>query len=256
MLSLMKSNKSEPASPTNVEDMVQRIQQGDFALREQFIIEYKPFILKCVSKYTHQSINIDSSDEFSIALIAFNEAINSFKKVKGMSFLAFSDIVIKNRLNDNARKNRNQRNVIPFVSLESSQNPDSINEEAYEVSTEDMSFKRLEVREEIELLALSLKEYGISFKDLVKLSPKHKDTRKRLIGLSNIIFIQKNLLMKLKKTKGLPTRELLDYTTVCRGTIEQHRKYIIALVLILDSSLDTLRSYITDFSKGGELHAD
>lgn len=252
VLSLMKTDKtSKPVK--NVEDIVQNIQEGDIALREQFIIEYKPFILKCASKYSFQTQNIDKSDEFSIALIAFNEAINSYKSIKGMSFLGFSEIVIKNRLNDNARKNRNQRNVIPFTSLESD---DTDLDKQFEIPSEDTSFRSVEIRDEILSYTISLKEYGVSFNDLVRLSPKHQNTRIRLIELSKIIYGQPELLGKLKRTKSIPIRELLELTSICRGTIEQHRKYIIALVLILDSSLETLKGYITYSKKGGELHAD
>lgn len=250
MLPFLNSGKKVERRLHNVEEMVQNIQQGDFALREQFIIEYKPFILKCVSKYTLSFHNADSSDEYSIALIAFNEAINSYNRVKGMVFLGFAELVIRNRLNDNARKNRNQRNVVPFVSLEQT----SQGEESFEISSEDPSFKRLEVREEITAFTIELNNYGITFSDLIRLSPKHKDTRKRLIYLASIIFNNDNLVSKLRRTKGIPIKELLELTPVCRGTIEQHRKYIIALVLILDSNLETLKSYIDHTAKGGELN--
>ncbi|MCX7772308.1 MAG: RNA polymerase sigma-I factor [Clostridia bacterium] len=254
MLSFARLEKSNTGqSVKKVEDLVLSIQKGNLPLREQLIMEYKPFILNCVAKYTQNYQGIDS-DEFSIALIAFNEAINAFKIVRGMSFLGFSELVIKNRLADNARRNKSQRNVIPFTCLE----PEAADESArpYEVGSEDPSFQRLEFAEEIKAYSMKLLEYGIKFKELIRLSPKHKDTRRRLVSLAQTLYHNKPLLFKLKKSKQIPIQELLDLSSVCRGTIEQNRKYIIALVLILDSHLETLKGYIDVSYEGGVVHDD
>lgn len=77
-----------------------------------------------------------------------------------------------------------------------------------------------------------------------------------MITLARVIYENKTLLEKLKRTKGIPIRELLEITKVYRGTIEQNRKYIIALVLILDSRLDMLKSYLDNTYKGGGQYAN
>ncbi|NLE26140.1 MAG: hypothetical protein GX625_12515 [Clostridiaceae bacterium] len=66
-----------------------------------------------------------------------------------------------------------------------------------------------------------------------------------MIKLAELIYDNKNLLEKLQHTKNMPIKELLELSPVCRGTIEQNRKYIIALVMVLDSSFETMRGYIT-----------
>ncbi len=249
MLSFLRS-KINTEKSHDIEDNVNSIQQGDFALREKFILEYKPYILKCVSMYNHNLQSDYSSDEFSIALIAFNEAINTYKIVKGMSFLNYSQIVIRNRLNDNARKNRKDRHVVSLDSLRA----DDEENHPYEIPSEDKSFQRLELRDEITSLILELKDYGICLRDLIRLSPKHTETRKRLIGLAELIYTNHYLISKLKRTKGIPIKELMELSPVCRGTIEQNRKYIIALVLILDSRLENMKSYVS-ISERSELNA-
>lgn len=255
VLSFGIAKKNVPDKPgQSIEETVCRIQRGTLDLREHFILNFKPFIIKCVSKYTNHEAGIESSDEFSVALIAFNESISAFKMVKGMGFLAFSEIVIRNRLTDHLRKNSSQKNVIPFTSLE------TVNEEgkteAYDVPCEDPGISRLDTLDEIQTFSLKLKEYGILFKDLVRCSPKHKDSRRRLISLARVIYSHPLLLSKMKKTKSLPINDLLEVTSVYRGTVEQNRKYIVALVLILDSRLDLLKSYIEGSSEGGGQNAD
>lgn len=244
-MSFMKA-KNDRQPLRKVEDTVYRIQQGDFGLREQLILDYKPFILKCASKYTSHFIN-ESSDEFSIALIAFNESINAFRLVKGMNFLTFSEIVIRNRLIDNARKNKN--NVYPMTSLENHDDEDHT--EPYGFASEDPSFARVEIADEIRSFSKELLSYGIRFGDLVRHSPKHRDTRLRMVSLARVIYGNKPILEKLKKTRSIPIKEVLELTSVCRGTVEQNRKYIIALVLILDSNLEVLKGYVDGVDKGG-----
>ncbi|NLO38840.1 MAG: RNA polymerase sigma-I factor [Ruminiclostridium sp.] len=250
MLSFVR-NKNIAEKPHKIEDTINSIQQGDFALREKLILEYKPFILKCVSMYNHSLENDYSSDEFSIALIAFNEAINTYKIVKGMSFLNFSQIVIRNRLNDYARKKQKDKQVVSLESLRG----DNEENHPYDVPTEDKSFLGLEVRDEINALIQELKQYQISLGDLIHRSPKQVDTRKRMIHLARLIHDNSPLLSKLKRTKGIPIKELMELSPVCRKTIEQNRKYIIALVVILDSKFETMKGYISNCGRS-ELNAN
>lgn len=245
--------KHERQPAGRVEETVRSIRQGDPGLRDQFILDYKPFILKCASKYANRFVN-ESSDEFSIALIAFNESINAFKIVRGMNFLSFSEIVIKNRLIDNARKNKSHNNVYPMVSLESRN--DEGEPEPYDVASEDPSFARIEIADEIKSFSRELMRYGIRFTELARNSPRHRDTRMRMISLAKVIYGNKPLLDKMKRNRSIPIKEVLELTSVCRGTIEQNRKYIIALVLILDSRLDDLKGYVGGTAEGGTRYAD
>ncbi|GAY78475.1 RNA polymerase sigma-54 factor RpoN [Sporolactobacillus inulinus] len=48
----------------------------------------------------------------------------------------------------------------------------------------------------------------------------------------------------LKKKKQLPIKDLLQFVSCSRKTIERNRKYIIALALIYIGGFSALRSYI------------
>jgi len=68
---------------------LRQIKEGNHQLREEFISEYKPFILKVTSNATGKYIDTRNSDEFSIALSAFNEAminLTSRKVIISFSF--------------------------------------------------------------------------------------------------------------------------------------------------------------------------
>ena len=80
MLCLLFMAKKQKSS---LEDKVLLIQQGDLTtLQNELIHSYKPFIAKTVSSVCKRYIH-ESDDEFSIGLIAFNEAIQKYHSRKG-----------------------------------------------------------------------------------------------------------------------------------------------------------------------------
>lgn len=72
-------NQSHRPDATNApEQLVLRIQEGDLRMRNQFITDYQPYVAKVTSRFCKRYIDPARDDEFSIALVAFNEAINQF----------------------------------------------------------------------------------------------------------------------------------------------------------------------------------
>ena len=76
-----------------------------------FINKYESYILKCASNVSNRYIS-KSHDEWSIALIAFNQAIESYDMDKG-SFLSFAKLVIRRRLIDYYRSQSKFNQEIP-----------------------------------------------------------------------------------------------------------------------------------------------
>ena len=92
-----------PITEISVEKRLEVIKGGDLEERNKLIEDYIPFIIKTVSKQLNRYIETENSDEFSIGLIAFNEAIEKYNSDKGI-FLKFAELVISNRIKDNLRK--------------------------------------------------------------------------------------------------------------------------------------------------------
>ncbi len=93
-----------PEKNGNILQAILRIQAGDELTREDFISEYRPFIAKTAMNLCKRPLDWEDSDEMSIALIAFNTAINSYDPVKKVPFLPYAKVVIQNRLKDHFRK--------------------------------------------------------------------------------------------------------------------------------------------------------
>jgi RNA polymerase sigma factor len=91
-----------------------------------------------------------------------------------------------------------------------------------------------------------LKPYGLSFQELVKVSPSHEDSRQTAIQIAQIIVETDEFYEMLLTKKRLPMKELEELVNVSRKTIERHRKYIVAIVILLKSDLH----YIKDYLKG------
>ena len=87
--------------------------QKDSIKRNDYITEHKNFILSTASKVLNRYVS-DHDDAYSVALIAFDEAITKYNPEKG-SFTSFSALVIRNRLIDEFRKS--EKNTLPFSSL-------------------------------------------------------------------------------------------------------------------------------------------
>ena len=229
--------------------MIVRIQKGEDYSREQIISEYMPFIIKSVSKICNKYIEVENSEELSIGLIAFNEAINCFNHEKNDNFINFSYMVIKRRLLNYKKQQSKDNEVILLSTYEDSQKGQT--NYGYDTEFEINPLEQIEINDEFSIFKRELKEYDITLEDLVLCAPKHRDSRLMCLELAKQIVQDTNIFSKLKKNKGIPIKELLQKINVYRGTIEKNRKYIISLCLIMDSQLEILQGFISDIEKGG-----
>jgi len=236
------------ASGVAIEVEVAAIQAGDEALREDVLSRYQPFVAKTAARFCKRYVDPESDDEYSIALSAFNEAIDAFDAKAGRSFLSFAETVIRRRLTDFVRKEQRHASHIPQSAFltedEEGETFDPIDVDA-SVDRFRLDRDNEERKLEIETLNGELADYGISFADLVEGSPKHEDTRRSLISIGVAISRDRSLFEPLTSKKTLPLKELSERVEVSRKTLERGRKYIIAVALIHLGHYPHLQSYVT-----------
>jgi RNA polymerase sigma factor len=104
LLNFSRSKSGDKASNDEFVNKLRLIKEGDKLLREEFLSRYTPFMLKIAANAVGKYIDVKNSDEFSIVLSAFNEAIDSYDLTRNYNFLLFSEHVIKRRLIDYMRK--------------------------------------------------------------------------------------------------------------------------------------------------------
>ncbi len=227
-----------------LEDRIKDIQGGNKEERNSLIKEYIPFIQKTASQQLNKYIEIENNDIYSISLIAFNEAIDKYNPTRG-SFLSFASMVIKSRIIDEQRKENRSSNVI----LTSFSGNEGSEEQLETVAVE--SFEgRLEAEEDLKLLVKRMAGFNVTLEDLVNESPKHIDTRLMAIKIARHIFESEELRERLLRTQNLPSSKLIAQLKVSNKILQRSRKFIIAIVLILDSNLDTMKYYISEIERG------
>ncbi|WP_310732518.1 RNA polymerase sigma factor SigI [Paenibacillus sp. 1011MAR3C5] len=229
------------------EQYVEKIRQGNEGLRDQFIAEYYPYIAKLTSRFCKRYVDPNRDDEFSVALLAFNEAINQYDAEAGASFLGFAKTVIQRRLIDHARKEQRHLRAIPYSTYDSEGDDGAVynvldTKQALDEHENNRDIK--ERREEIEELNQELELFGITFPELVEISPKHADSRQMLIGIAAMLAQNGPLMATLRLTQRMPIKELMEQSGVSRKTLERNRKYIIAIAIIMSGSYPYMNDYL------------
>lgn len=206
----------------------------DKRLRNELISEYRNFILSQASKTTKRSIT-DSDDEFMTAMIAFNEAIDSYKPDKGR-FLSFASMTIRSRLIDAIRK-ESRHNAVPFSSMSTE------NDEGDVVEFEAPASEDRDLSWEIEALTNELNKLDISFMELTKVTPKSKKTKQQCFDAVRYIKSVPMILNMVVKEGVLPIKAITDSTKLNKKTLERHRKYIITAVIVLTQDYPGIAEY-------------
>jgi RNA polymerase sigma factor len=147
----------------NIIEQIDKIKNGDDLLKNDFIKDYMPFIINTISKNTEKYVDVKNSDELSIGMAAFFEAIQKYDIDKG-NFLSFASLIIKNRVIDYIRKE--YKSVMPISSLSQTDKDGNVIEFDIEDSHVDNDIKY-----EIEELQIVLRRFNISFIDLSKDTP-------------------------------------------------------------------------------------
>ncbi|MTI58352.1 MAG: RNA polymerase sigma-I factor [Geosporobacter ferrireducens] len=228
-------------------DRLIKIQSGDSEEREKLIQEYIPFVIKTISNHINRYLESENSEEYSIGLEAFNEALDKYEASRG-SFIGFAELVIKSRITDYLRKIKKHSKTLSINQLEESEE----NWSSDSLKTEDFT-EKIALKEEIQALEKQLKAFDITFQNLVEEAPKHRDTRSKALEIAGFIVNHQELRDELMRKKNLPSSRLVQDMGVTIKMLKRSRKFIIATVLILDSELDGLKQYISG-GKGGVSH--
>ncbi len=196
--------------------------------RNKIIDQYTPFIIKAASDVLNRYIEVENDEEFMVALEAFNEAINRYKKDKG-SFLTFSKIVIRSRIHDYLKGKK--------LDIDEEKN---VSEKQSNESVEDQVSINLEIKRYKKILSA----YGLSFDVLTDNNPAHKKTRCRCFLIAKKVAEDELLIQWIKEKKRLPVTRLSRELDVSKRMIKYSKEYILSLILVYINNLDELEDYI------------
>ncbi len=213
---------------------------------EVLVKQQESYILKCASKVCHRFIT-KNDDEWSIALLAFSEAVKSYEQSKG-SFLSLAELVIHRRLIDYIKSQNKFTSEISIDPVLFDTEPEEDTEDlglrvavADQVSKQDTGDLKLE----IEAANMIFSKYGFTFFDLTDCSPKSGKTKRACAKAVGYMLKHPLLITLLNSTRLLPLKEIEKNAKVPRKILERHRKYIIAAVEILSGDYPLLAQYLS-----------
>lgn len=216
---------------------------------DELIQAYMPFIKSETARFLNRPPD-KSDDELSIAMFAFYESIQNYSKLRG-SFLKFAALHIKNRLIDNYRKEKRNKGQISLdVSDDEKQDlKDTIRDEHDKYQENEL---REATQQEIAELSAQMQDFGVSMTDVAENSPRQRRTLE--ICQRAVQYARNNpeILEDFLRTKRVPLAKLAEGANVERKSLERHRRYLVAVLLICTNGYEIMRGHIMQVLKGGE----
>lgn len=225
---------------------------ADEKLLNTFISDNKRLIADCAFRTSKRYIT-ENDDEWSVALIAFSDAVKTYNYDKG-SFVSYADTAIRRRLIDYFRyqgKHNAELSVDPSVFDSEPEEDDEQLSLKLAVAGKLVQLSYNPVKDEIDAANEEFRLYGFSFFDLTGCSPKSNKTRKACRTAVLYLLNNDEAAAEMRRTKQLPIKKIHDFTEVPRKLLERHRKYIIAAEVMLSGEYPCLAEYVSYIRKDG-----
>ena len=232
----------------------------DIQAADDLIRAYLPFIKAETAKFLKRPPIEGQDDELSIAMMAFHEAIGGNSRTRG-SFLKYAAMLIRSRLVDYSRREQRHSRVISLdapIGEEDAALGETLAEDGGELldtipDTVDHGSDyvvRTASRREIQEFSEKLAQFGLTFSDVADNCPKQQRTLDACRKALEYAKENPELLEDLLKTKRLPIGQLATGSGVERKTLERHRKYMVALLLIYTNGYEIIRGHLKQVMKG------
>lgn len=218
---------------------------------DDLIRAYIPFIRAEATKFMTR-LCTDQDDEYSISMMAFYESIMGYERGRG-TFLSYAALLIRSRLIDYSRREARHQGHLSLYEEKGGDDDRTLmdtiasGEDSFEISA-----TREATRQEIEELGAVMSKFGVSFADVADNSPKQERTLQACAAAVRYARENPALLDELLKTGKLPMAQLVSGAQVERKTLERHRKYILAMLLIHTNGYEIIRGHLRHVLTGKE----
>ena len=225
--------------------------KGDSLAADELVRKYLPFIRSETAKHIRRGVT-DSDDEFSIAMMAFHEAVLAYERLRG-AFLPFAAKAIRSRIIDYQRRELRHRGQL---SLQETGEEDDRELQARLDTGDDpigVHTDRTAARQELQHFALELSRFGLSLTDIADNCPRQERTLSACHRALRHARENPALLEQAVSSGKLPITQLAAGANVERKTLERHRKYMMALLLAYTNGFEIIRGHLGQVAlvKGG-----
>ncbi len=210
---------------------------------EKLLKDYTPFIKATLSKTLKKYITTED-ESLTTGMMGFHEAVMKYNPDKG-GFLNYAQIIIRNRIIDDLRVEKNQTKHID-LGLQTDDYESTITRIQDDSAVRDFENRRIEDRrkDDMTIYMEVLKSWGLTMQDLVAASPKKKALLDIYQKIGRSIAEDENLLSELRRTRRLPMQFLIEAFNTDKKRLERGRKYIIAVAELWAGDFETLKAYV------------
>ena len=217
---------------------------------DELIRQYIPFIRAEASKFLGK-LCTEQDDAYSIAMIAFHEAILGYSRERG-AFLNYAAMLIRNRLIDEYRREKRHQGHLSLDAQDEDEDRTLLDQVADSRDHYEESHNLEATQQEIAELSAVMAQFGVTFSDVAEHTPKQDRTMEVCLAAIHYGMAQPELLEELLRTKKLPLTQLVKGSGGERKTLERHRKYILAMLLIQTNGYEIIRGHLRHvWKKGG-----
>lgn len=225
------------------QDLLKKIKMAkkDQQALNALLMEQRGIVIRVVDQYP---IPHRRDEHIQIGMIAIQEAIMKYDEERG-KFSSFASQVIRSRLIDYERKvYRQTRNeTLELVA-------DDTQELSYsEIQSAMSQYRKDQTREliqlEIQAYEQELASWGLSFSELVKVSPKQERVRKRYFRAVQYLLDSEELTAWMDEHHKLPIQSLMEGLGEKKRNLERGRKYILSMVILIRGDYPQLKSRIS-----------
>lgn len=209
-----------------------------------FIEQSMPFIQRSLSRHAKKPIG-PSDEEWSVGLVAYAEAIDGYRSDKG-DFAAWAHLVIAKRLTDHYRRvarTRQEIGVAPHVFTGDVDAGEDAMAYAVHAAIQPVN-QRDGLHDELEAVSDTLGPYGFTFMELTACSPQTAKTRQACACAAAYLLSHPAILQDMGRKRTLPAKRLHDACGIPTKLLDRHRKYIIAITLIMEGDYPYLQEYL------------
>jgi len=225
--------------------------RGDSLAADELVRQYLPFIRAEAARQLRRAVS-DSDDEFSIAMMAFHEAVLAYQRLRG-AFLPFAARAIRSRIIDFQRSELRHRGQLSLDQPE--EGDDRTLAETLDTGSDPIGAhtERSAAKQELAHFAMELSRMGLSLTDIADNCPKQARTMAACHQALAYAKTDPELLKQAASTGRLPITTLAAGARVERKTLERHRKYMMALLLAYTNGFEIIRGHLGQMAiaKGG-----
>ena len=216
--------------------------KGDSLAADELVRQYLPFIRAEAAKIRRQAVT-DQDDEFSIAMMAFHEAVLAYQRIRG-AFLPFAARAIRNRIIDFHRSERRHRGQLSLD--QPGDEDDRTLAETMDVGDDPIGAhtEAVAAKQELAHFAMELSRLGLSLTDIADNCPKQERTMAACHRALRYAKSDPELLEQAVTSGRLPITTLAANANVERKTLERHRKYMMAVLLAYTNGFEIIRDHL------------